>query len=271
MATRDTLIFSGRRRSGVQEAGHAYHGRFCQFTFTVPGDGRQWVTHAPMAFWRNFAELDLTSTKQALDFIARHGDPFGDLDRESRTGTNDRWPALKTALADIAQAWDPLDNDTSHISEDPHRRTLAQHALYELARPDKAGLGDIEVIAQGDALVLRAKTLQAFMIASASSALRRGIAMRICQYCGDWFELRRSDATFCSASCVAAGHKFHKLKAAFDKLKGPVPKAPTLKTMFDPLKGHSRGKRAQADPSRPDHISRHLARKRPRSKDPTTE
>jgi hypothetical protein len=54
----------------------------------------------------------------------------------------------------------------------------AREALYELARPDKTGLADIELVANEDRLVPRAGTLRAFMIASAASALERGITMR---------------------------------------------------------------------------------------------
>src|SRR5262249_38408399 len=160
--------------------------------------------------WRTFAELDLKSTDQALDFIRRHGA----LDHEERAGTNAEWPAFKAALEGIAQCWDPLDaSGTSYISKDPERQTIARHTLNEQARPDLDGLKDVEVIAHGGALVLRPKTLRTFMVASASSALRRGVAMRICQFCGDWFELRRSDAAYCSASCVTSAYKRRDLKA----------------------------------------------------------
>jgi hypothetical protein len=112
------------------------------------------------------------------------------------------------ALDAIAGAWDPLDpNAISFISDDRDRLEVAQHALYELARPDKEGLQGIEWIAQGRGLVPRARTLQAFMVASAASALRRDVAMKKCAYCDDWFELRRTDAFYCSGSCQAADYK----------------------------------------------------------------
>src|SRR5262249_18940264 len=115
MTTRDTLIFRGRRWPGVQPLGGATIERFYQFAFRASGDGQQWDTDRPMAFWRNFAAIDLTHRKEVLAFIKRHGDPFGDLDREparpnqSPDGTNAKWPALKRALREIAQAWEPLD------------------------------------------------------------------------------------------------------------------------------------------------------------------
>jgi hypothetical protein len=261
MPVRDTLIYSGRRWLGAEVTGHAYHGRFCLFSFAAPGDGRPWSTTQPTMIWRTFAELDLTGTDRALDFVRRHGA----LDHENRVGTNAEWPAFKAALEGIAQAWDPLDaSETSYISKDGERRTIARNTLYELARPDleDGGLKDVQVIAQDGALVLRPITLRAFLIASASSAFQRGVAMRICQYCGDWFELRRSDAANCSASCVTSAYKQRDLKAAFNKLKAPTSEAATLKTTFVKLKGHPRGERSAPAPSRPDHVSGNVARKR---------
>ena len=66
MAAPDVLIYSGRRWLAVQETGHAFHGRFCRFSFEAPGDGRPWSTTQPSMIWRTFSELDLTSTAQAM-------------------------------------------------------------------------------------------------------------------------------------------------------------------------------------------------------------
>lgn len=217
MATRDTLIFSGRRWPGVRALRGNNIGRFYQFAFRVSGDGQRWDTDRPMHFWRNFPAIDLTRTDGVLRFIARHGDPFGDRNHQP-IGTNAPWwhgavswhGVLRTALGDIAQAWEPLDpNGISFFSDDRDRLQVAVRALHKLAPPDEGGLPDIELIAQGRDLVKRATTLQAFMIASAASALRHGITMKRCAYahCGDWFELRRADAIYCSGSCQAADYK----------------------------------------------------------------
>jgi hypothetical protein len=265
MATRDTLIFlKGRRWPGVRPTdgvGYVNLQELWQFAFAAGGDGQSWHTYQPLAFWRSFAEIEFDYTAEAKErarrFIARHGDPLGDLDSR-RVGTNANWPALTDALYSIAQAWDPPDpSKTSFMSNDPERIAAAQAALYELARPDQQGLLDIEWIAQESALVPRAKTLRAFMIASAASALRRGIAMRICALCGDWFELRRADAVYCSGSCQAADYK---------KQKAMAPEATDLETASHKLKGHLYGKRTQTAPSRSGHVPRHLARKRSRRK-----
>ena len=221
MTARDTLIFSGRRWPGVRATGNAIvvgltasaQPSVVQLAFVASGDGQQWDADRPMAFWRNFAAIDLTDPAEALRFIARHGDPFGYLDREPARPNlppagNHPWPALMDALDRIADAWDPPDpNDISFISDDRGRLEVAQRALRELAPPDESGLPEVEWIAHGRGLVPRAQTLRAFMVASAASALRRGVAMKKCAYCADWFELRRTDAFYCSGSCQAADYK----------------------------------------------------------------
>jgi hypothetical protein len=226
MTARDTLIFLGRRWPGVRaiekkimlgqwvRKSAPAQPYFAKFGFVARGDGQRWDADRPMAFWRNFAAIDLTDTAEALRFIARHGDPLGYLDREPgrpdlpRGGTSQPWLALMDALDRIADAWDPPDpNDISFISDDRGRLEGAQRALLELAPPDESGLPEVEWIAHGRGLVPRAQTLRAFMVASAASALRRGVAMKKCAYCADWFELRRTDAFYCSGSCQAADYK----------------------------------------------------------------
>jgi hypothetical protein len=233
-----------------------------QFAFAAGGDGQAWHTEQPLAFWRSFAEIDFAytaeATEKALRFIARHGDPLGDLDSGSPVGTNAHWHALTDALQNIGQTWDPADpSKTSFMSNDPERIAAAQAALYELARPDKQGLLGVELIAQGSALVRRARTMRAFMVASAASALERGIAMRICARCGDWFELRRADAVYCSGSCQAADYK---------KQRAMAPEATALETASYKSKGDLHGKRPQTAPSRSGHVPRRLAGKRSRRK-----
>jgi hypothetical protein len=232
MVSHDTLIFQGRKWQAVRVTERAPLGRF---GFTAGGEGREWKTERPLAFWRTFAGIDLvTNPDAALRFISRHGDPFGELDRKERTGSTAKWKPLQTALSMIAQAWDdtPLDDNggkISRISEDEDRHDVARHALYELTRPDlKGGLEGVEVIAHGDGLAIRATSLASLMIASAASALQGRIGMRTCDFCGDWFELRKSTARFCSGSCQAVGYKHsavvagpeYAIKSAFRELKG---------------------------------------------------
>jgi hypothetical protein len=218
MTVRDTLVFRGRRWLAVETVGRLFPNER-HFSFQVSGNGQRWSTERPLAFWRNFAALNLNDVNDAMIFLTRHGDPFGHLDGEPydrdkglflpRGHTfSAKWSALQDELKRIAAAWDePDSNGVYLISRDPQRLGAAQDALYELAPPDKTGLPDFEWIAQGRGLVPRARTLRAFMIASAASALQRGIKMRVCACCHEFFELRRSDALYCSGSCQAAHYK----------------------------------------------------------------
>ena len=98
------------------------------------------------------------------------------------------------------------------MSDDKDRLAAADKALRKLLPADPDGdkeiSKEVEVLytaAQG--LTLRPQTLRAFMTISAASARERRISMRQCAYCSDWFELRRSDAFYCSPSCQATDHK----------------------------------------------------------------
>jgi hypothetical protein len=53
------------------------------------------------------------------------------------------------------------------------------------------------------AWALRAKTLQAFMVASAADHLTRQVRMKRCLQCSSWFELSNAKLKFCSSSCRA--------------------------------------------------------------------
>jgi hypothetical protein len=268
MATGEALIFSWRRWLAVRrhrdDLLYVEPQSPWQFAFTASGDGQEWHVSQPQAFWRNFAETDFTTEvlrdqepRKALNFVARHGDPFGHLDQDQdRISTNRQWPGLQGALMRIAAAWDAPDaSGTSRISRDPERFQAACDALYELARPDKAGLPDVEWVAQGAGLVPRARTLKAFMIASAASALKRRIAMRTCRKCGEFFEVHRSDTVYCGGSCQAADSK---QRAAMAAAGIPAPKSPH----HEPKGSSHHGQRAQADSSRSDHSPRDVARKR---------
>jgi len=72
------------------------------------------------------------------------------------------------------------------------------------------------------------------MVASAASALRRGVAMKKCAYCADWFELRRTDAFYCSGSCQAADYKQRTM----------VPGATVLEIASRKRKGRPHGERS---------------------------
>ena len=81
--------------------------------------------------------------------------------------------------------------------------------------PDPSGAPD---------LVLRANSLAAFLWLSAVSALKRRVAMRRCRTCGDWFELPRRDALYCSNACRVAHHREE--MAALERSRSVSPTRP---------------------------------------------
>ena len=211
MAIGDVLLFTGRRWPAARLT--QGDGSVDELAFTATGDGQSWSTSRPLMFWRNFAALANAPADKILKFIARHGDPDGLLDEASspteRISTTAGWGAVQDGLACIANAWDERDSDLVYrLGKDRQRLDEAEDALRSLADPyrrsGRRGLADVDFVAHGRALVPEARSLRAFMVASAASALRHSTPMRICAHCHDFFELRRTDAFFCSGTCQAA-------------------------------------------------------------------
>jgi len=217
MAIGETVIFEGRNWPGAYRPMSDGYGAF---GLKASGKGRLWSTDRPLAFWRNFSALDPTDDEAAplvQGFVARHGDPDGELDRraaagKSITGNTLAWPPLILALNSVAAAWDAPDlSGVSRMTSDRDRLAAADKSLRRLLPSDPDGDRDIsqeiEIAYAAQGLTLRPQSLRAFMVLSAAYARERGIAMRRCAYCDDWFELRRSDAFYCSGSCQATHHK----------------------------------------------------------------
>ena len=175
------------------------------FSVGVSGAGRYWAATEPEGFWRSFSEIDFVygDGSDVLRFMQRHGEPFGTLDAHRRTTDTIDWVAPVLDLHQVASAWDaPTANGLSYLTKEPGRLRQAREVLQTRLLP--ANTSAFDVVSIGSDLVKRALNLQAFMTASAASALRRGMPMRQCQHCKDWFEARRRDMRFCSASCRAA-------------------------------------------------------------------
>jgi len=172
---------------------------------TAPsGHGRPWQADAPEAFWRDFAALNLSSDADGMvAFVRRRGDPEGLLNRPGASADSGRWRTpLHNGLRYFAACWTEADEQgVSHCNRDPHDAVeWWQLRLFPAISPQ------IELIPAegGTGLALYARALGAFMALSAASALERKIQMRRCRHCDSWFELRRKDMLFCSATCRAA-------------------------------------------------------------------
>jgi hypothetical protein len=188
------------------------------YTLTATGKGKAWSTTRPLAFWRDFtavAQHDAEAEAPMLAFVRRWGDPGEKINGKGGAAESWDWVMLTASLLHIAQAWDAADAaGVSHFgSNDLTRMREARAHWRNFLFPNfiQADV-ELEVDPAGSTdLVLRAKTLAAFMGLSASSAMARAVPMRRCQYCTGWFELGRRDARFCSASCRAHAHTLKQL------------------------------------------------------------
>jgi hypothetical protein len=177
------------------------------FTLAASGRGRRWSATRPDGFWRDFTELELADTEAVTAFVRRRGDPDGLLDASTETHTG-HWYNLRTVLGTAAQAWEPA--DAAGISRLTADRGRLEYANFFVRNPDYPVVKDLEPVPDpaGPGFAFRARTLAAFMTASAASALERRIAFRRCDHCRSWFEANRKDARFCSGSC----RSFHSQK-----------------------------------------------------------
>lgn len=172
------------------------------FTLSTTGKGRRWSTDRPLGFWRDFVEIDLENSEAVTAFIRRRGDPQGQLDAGAETHTG-HWFSLAVYLRTAAQAWEPEDADgVSSLTTAPDRLSYANFFLRD---PEIPVVKDIEPVLDphGPGLSFRARSLHAFMLMSAASALERRVPMRRCSHCHSWFEALRRDTRYCSSSCRA--------------------------------------------------------------------
>jgi hypothetical protein len=176
------------------------------FTLAASGHGRRWSATRPQGFWRDFTELDPADAEAVTAFVRRRGDPDGLLDASTETHTG-YWYNLYSVLCTAAQAWEP--EDAAGISRLTTERDRLQYANLFVRNLEYVAK-DLEPVLDpaGPGFAFRARTLAAFMTASAASALERHIAFRRCDHCRSWFEVNRKDARFCSGSC----RSFHSQK-----------------------------------------------------------
>ena len=197
MAASNTLIFSGTRwqTARVVRAGSTL------VEVAASGHGREWKTDTTLGFWRDFYDLPLADVDAITAFVRRYGDPYGALDRGEVMHTG-HWNNLQALLGTAASAWEPADPDgVSQVAADPKRLKLAEWFLRDNPMPVLKEAEPALDPHGGPRVVLRAKSLAAFMCLSALSAIERRVPMRRCEHCGSWLELNRKDSRFCSGTC----------------------------------------------------------------------
>jgi hypothetical protein len=209
---REPLLFEGIRWSGAkvvarrQVVGPGLAGKkvpfFDALIIETTGKGRSYsVTHAE-AWWRDFADLPLDDERRVLSFLARRGDPFGQLAPDGTQISTREWLGLKAVFGQAAAAWNPWpDEGVSRFR--PDMLEFAERFLH----PPNLGTewtSQLNVVYRGLLPVLSTKVLAAYMCAAAAASLRAGLDMRRCDYCSSWFTLHYANARQCSASCRAA-------------------------------------------------------------------
>jgi hypothetical protein len=174
------------------------------FVVDASGNGRSYQMQHAEGWWRDLAELRTTDERQVLSFLARRGDPFGEL----KPGNPIRpvwWDSLITQLRQAAHAWEPITRltDISTLRPDEPSYEMAKSFLVALPRGWTAHL---EVTYDGLIPVLRAKVLAAYLTAAAAVSLRQRLPMRRCIYCASWFTLHHTGAEYCTPSCRASAY-----------------------------------------------------------------
>jgi hypothetical protein len=168
------------------------------------GHGRRYRVRYAEAWWRDLSEVLIEDEQRALSFLARRGDPFGEL-APGKPIALFYWEGLILRLQQAASAWETVrDWETSTVSAfRPERCAFAEQFHTSLPAD---WLEQLSVTYDGVVPVLRAKMLFAYLIAAAATALRQRLPMRRCAYCYSWFTLHYAAARHCSPSCRAAEH-----------------------------------------------------------------
>jgi hypothetical protein len=169
------------------------------------GNGRSYQMQYAEGWWRDLTEVEIVNEQNALSFLARRGDPFGEL-APGKPIALIRWVELILCLRQAASAWESVwDSSTvSTIRPREHEQCVFAEQFYRNLPADWTEL--LSVTYDGLVPVLRAKTLAAYCIAAAATALRQRLPMRRCAYCFSWFTIHHAGAEFCSPSCRASAH-----------------------------------------------------------------
>jgi hypothetical protein len=167
------------------------------------GSGRRYQVQHAEAWWRDLAEVKIDDEKRALSFLARRGDPFGEL-APGKPIALFHWEGLIVRLRQAASAWEPVWDASTVSTIRPHEQCTAAEQFHISLPADWTA--QLSVTYDGLVPVLRAKVLAAYLTAAAATALRQRLPMRRCAYCFSWFTLHYASARHCSPSCRAAEH-----------------------------------------------------------------
>ena len=196
------LVWAGRAWPAAEIIGRTGE----DFAFKTSGKGRPLELDGPAAWWRNFSELNLDDPDAVTGFVRRRGDPFGALSPTTQANSS-QWGGVAAVLKLAASCWTRNRVGTSvFVGQGPGvmRAMVASPSFQH-------GIEYEPWVVRGEfSLRIVAKTLAAFMTASATFHVQSRVDMAVCQHCGDWFVERRRGTQFCSASCRAASSTLKK-------------------------------------------------------------
>lgn len=205
---REALEFQGRRWPAARVAGHStalVAGEPPSLVIEVSGSGRAYAVLHAEGWWRDLAELRPHDESRVLSFLQRRGDPLGLLAPGHRIDTKD-WKGLIWTFRQAAMAWGPRQAlEVSTYGGGEVQPVEGERAFLKSLQTNYPGwAADLGVTFQGLEPVVKADSLQAYMIAAAMAGLRRKLPMRPCNYCSSWFYVTHAAARFCTSSCRAA-------------------------------------------------------------------
>jgi hypothetical protein len=219
MAAESTVIFRGTRfpkarvedrRASPEEPLTGYMrategaDTFSAVGGLASGPGRAWRIDTVQAFWRTFAETDLSRADEILAFIQRYG-PLEEhaVGRETTAG----WHRLQAALRLVAPAWEPADGTEISAITDNEKWLAAARAWDDSPEARSYLRPGVNLVlvphpnGKRGEYAPEATNLATFMMASAMRGLENRMPMRKCGFCGTWFHPARKNNLYCSDTC----------------------------------------------------------------------
>lgn len=202
------LKWAGRAWPAAEIVGGTSEG----FVFETTGKGRPVDLIGPSAWWRNFSEINLDDPAAVVGFVRRRGDPFGQLSPTTQ-GDTSGWAYVSSLLKLAASCWTRAAPSRCTVWDNGYvmEALLASPLFVEsvafaphVRKVGKDSRSGPSTARRGLTISIRPENLAGYMMASAILHLESHAEMAVCEQCGDWFELDRRDAKFCSASCRAA-------------------------------------------------------------------